>query len=200
MSMTRSQALTEARKRLGLHARVQDRRTPSSPTTRAAAKAHHENFSQQVYYRYRIGAPIGDWFIWQGTGDTWEDALASLRGKPPKPPDVQLPEPTQPAALPQETRSRSTRSIPTAKPVTEQRSDQKPARKRCADCGAAITKRTRCNRCALQHWRAQHPEQKREQDRRYREGHPKRVRELVRARVANWRKRNRTATSKKVGV
>jgi hypothetical protein len=124
-----------------------------------------------------------------GSGFSFADALANATArapsKPAPPVDVRLPAAPQAARRPVEprTRRRSTSGIPPDRRVTGQRL------RRCQDCGTAIPRRTRCNRCALRHWRATHPNAKRAQDQRYRATRPARVRALVRARVAQWRKR-----------
>ena len=151
---------------------------------------------------YSVGENIGIGFMIYGKGDTWDAAFAEADANRKR--DIQLPIAKQATRKPQERRSRvaSTSSIPPVKPVTGQQ--KHPAagvgKKRCAECGVAIPTRTRCPACALRRWRAEQPDQKRAQDRRYRAKNPKRVRTLVRARVAAWRKRNRIAKQTKGGA
>ena len=75
--------------------------------------------------------------------------------------------------------------------------------RKCQDCGESIQwsigarRRKRCDRCKLNHWRAEHPDLVAAQRQRYQEKHAEHVRELVRARVAQWRARQRQTAARR---
>jgi hypothetical protein len=171
--------------------------------------------------QYTISEPRGAFNLVLGSGFSFADAFAaadarvaetklastSREVKERKPinersvADVPLPAAPRAARMASAPRSRrrSTSTIPPVRHVTGQQQSRRTGqsthatkpRVRCQDCGVAIPSRTRCNRCALRHWRATHPAEKRIQDQRYRAKRPARVRALVRARVTQWRKRQK---------
>ncbi len=101
------QALAEAHQRWGLSAHVRDRRRPSSPEARAAARPRLQELKAQLaefrdplsrrickdriseqrakvlYRRFSVGEAIfgGSGFLIRGEGDTWEAAFEAAERK-----------------------------------------------------------------------------------------------------------------------